>query len=251
MSLTLLLAVHLGTNFKAVTSVALRTLNRQRANIVFSTLGDSGVVVTPMQAAKLERIFEKDGVLRWGESEILGYAKIGTRFTELVDSLGDDASSLGYNAPLVSDGEMKAPGLSIHNVANVFQNEKHLLWYDSRKRWVTICLRNGITPEEQLKAWAHALFVAKEVRHREKRRGDGGKIQLSGEALLGVLETTLQDLDVSFPSTIERLKKAGWDLSTTALETKPGYRVGISSQEIPGAGKDRHEIRLKEAKKDI
>lgn len=251
MSLTLLLAVHLGTNFKAVTSVALRTLNRQRANIVFSTLGDSGVVVTPTQAAKLERIFEKDGVLRWRESEILGYARIGARFIELVDSLGDDASSLGYNAPLTGDGEMKAPGLSIHSVADIFQNEKHLLWYDSRKRWVTICLRNGITPEEQLKAWAHALFVAKEVRHREKRRGDGGKMQMSGEALLSVLETTLQDLGVSFPSTIERLKKAGWDLSTTALETKPGYRVGISLQEIPDAGKDRREIRLKEAKKDI
>lgn len=251
MSLTLLLAVHLGTNYKAVTSVALRTLNRQRANIVFSTLSDSGVVVTPMQASKLERVFERDGVLRWQDSEILGYARIGTRFTELVGSLSDDASSLGYGAPLASGGEMNAQGISISNVAKVFRNEKHLLWYDSQKRWVTICLRNGITPEEQLKAWVHALFVAKEVRHREKRRSDGGNTQMSGEALLGVLETTLHDLGVSFPSTIERLRKAGWDLSTTALETKPGYRVGICSQEIPGAGKDRREIRLKEAKKTI
>lgn len=238
-SLTFLLAVHLGTNFKAVTSVALRTLNRQRANIVFSTLGDSGVVVTPKQAARLERIFEKDGVLRWRESEILGYARIGARFTELVKSLGDDA-------PLAS-GETKAPGLSINSVAKVFRNEKHLLWYDSRTRWVTICLRNDIAPEEQLKAWVHALFVAKEIRHREKRQAPPP----SGEALLGVLETTLHDLGISFSTTVERLKEAGWDLSTTALETKPGYRVGICSQEIPGAGKDKSEIRLKEAKKDI
>lgn len=248
MSLTLLLAVHLGTNYKAVTSVALRTLNRQRANIVFSTLSDSGVVVTPTQAAKLERIFERDGVLRWRETEVLGYARIGTRFIELV---GDDASILGYDAPLTSGGE-KAPGLSISDVVKVFQNEKHLLWYDSRKRWVTICLKDGITPEEQLKAWIHALFVAKEARHREKRRGDdGGNMQPSGEVLLGVLETTLHDLDVSFPSTTERLRAAGWDLSTAALETKPGYRVGICSQKIPAAGRDKSEIGLKEAKKDI
>lgn len=241
MSLTLLLAVHLGTNFKAVTSVALRTLNRQRANIVFSTLSDSGVVLTPIQAAKLERIFEKDGVLRWRESDILGYARIGTRFTELV----------GNNAPLMTGGT-KVPGLSISNIVKVFRNEKHLLWYDSGKRWVTICLKNNITPEEQLKAWVHALLVAKEVRHhREKRRSDGGNMQLSVEELLGILETTLHDLGVFFQSTTERLRAAGWDLSTAALETKPGYRVGICSQEIIDAGQDISEIRLKEAKKDI
>lgn len=246
MSLAILLAIHLGTNFKAVTSVALRTLNRQRVNIVFSTFSDSGVVITPMQASKLERIFEKDGVLRWRDSDILGYARIGTRFTELV----------GNNAPLATGGT-KVPGLSISNIVKVFRNEKHLLWYDSGKRWVTICLKDDITPEGQLKAWVHALFVAKEVRrHREKRRsggggGGGGNMQLSVEEILGVLETTLQDLEVFFQSTTERLRAAGWDLSTAALETKPGYRVGICSQEITDAGQDRSEIRLKEAKKDI
>lgn len=259
-SLTLLLAVHLGTNFKAVNSVALRTLNRQRANIVFSTLSDSDAVVTPAQAAKLERIFEKDGVLRWRDSEILGYASIGVRLTEFVNTLGGvDASIAGYSASLKKDGGIGAP-VSIDDIASVFRNEKYLLWYDSRKQWVTICLRNGITPEEQLKAWVHALFVAKEVRHQGAREKGDGKLQtttttqqqqLSKEALLTILETTLHDLGMSFTNTVERLKEAGWDLGTAVLETKPGYRVGICSVEIPDAGGDKAEIRSEKAKKNI
>ncbi|PYI25603.1 DUF647-domain-containing protein [Aspergillus indologenus CBS 114.80] len=103
--LLMLLALHLGLNYAAVRSVQMTSLNRQRANIVFSTIlntdgdlsqlmdQDSGTstrthseplvptttisphnpradydrlqILTPSQVAKQERIFETDGVLRW------------------------------------------------------------------------------------------------------------------------------------------------------------------------------------------
>ncbi|PYH82051.1 DUF647-domain-containing protein [Aspergillus uvarum CBS 121591] len=103
--LLMLLALHLSLNYAAVCSVQMTSLNRQRANIVFSTIlntdGDlsqlmdqgSGTstrthseplvpkttisphnpsanydrlqILTPSQVAKQERIFETDGVLRW------------------------------------------------------------------------------------------------------------------------------------------------------------------------------------------
>lgn len=240
MSLTLLLAVHLGTNYRAVNSVALRTLNRQRANIVFSRLSDTGVALTPAQAARLERVFERDGLLRWRESEILGYARIGVEVAELARSIR------ATTATAAGDGNSV---LGISDVANVFRNEKHVLWYDSRGQMVTICLKNDITPEDQLKAWVHALFVAREARHREAKDGK----RQTPKDLLSVLETTLHDLGMSFTDNVKRLKGVGWDLGTAVLETKPGYRVGICSVEIPDAGKDRGETRFHEdgAKKDI
>lgn len=276
-SLTLLLALHLGTNYMAVTSVALRTLNRQRANIVFSRLSDinsttttttttGGVMVTPGRAARLERIFERDGVLRWGESEVLGFARIGATFSELAASFhgaiasgGDGARGGGF--PTVGGGghsrgglfPSSRPTITIHDIAKVFRNEKHLLWYDARKREVTICLKNDITSEEQLKAWVHALFVAKKIRHHNDNNSEK-KLSLSSpltnEEILGVIETTLFDLGMSFATTVGQLRAVGWDLGTAALETKPGYRVGICSID---AGKDKDEIRSgrDEAKKDI
>ncbi|RPB07847.1 hypothetical protein P167DRAFT_495171, partial [Morchella conica CCBAS932] len=261
-SLTLLLALHLGTNYMAVTSVALRTLNRQRANIVFSRLSDinstttttttGGVMVTPGRAARLERIFERDGVLRWGESEVLGFARIGATFSELAASFHGAIASGGDGA---RGGLFPSsrPTITIHDIAKVFRNEKHLLWYDARKREVTICLKNDITSEEQLKAWVHALFVAKKIRHHNDNNSEK-KLSLSSpltnEEILGVIETTLFDLGMSFATTVGQLRAVGWDLGTAALETKPGYRVGICSID---AGKDKDEIRSgrDEAKKDI
>src|ERR1700709_2496622 len=69
-----LLAIHLGTNYLAVRAVSMRTLNRQRANLVFSALLEDHYTVgkehvkpfpTPEQISIQERVFERDGVLRW------------------------------------------------------------------------------------------------------------------------------------------------------------------------------------------
>src|ERR1700709_848660 len=86
-ALIALLAIHLGTNYLAVKAVSMRTLNRQRANLVFSTfLEDSKSIhkeqslkalPTPEEISLRERIFERDGVLRWKGSEIIGYCEIG------------------------------------------------------------------------------------------------------------------------------------------------------------------------------
>src|ERR1700753_1137715 len=76
-----LLAIHLGTNYLAVRAVCMQTLNRQRANLVFSSLLEQIasdkttnrgaktlprlVYPTPEEVRLQERVFERDGVLRW------------------------------------------------------------------------------------------------------------------------------------------------------------------------------------------
>lgn len=69
-SLIILLTIHLGTNYLAVRSVSMRTINRQRANIIFnkymSSRHGSRRMLIPEEVSQLERIFEWDGVLRCG-----------------------------------------------------------------------------------------------------------------------------------------------------------------------------------------
>lgn len=100
-----LLALHLSLNYKAVRAVQMTSLNRQRANIVFSGLLESDAefevdeflsgsqrqrqpqqpgpgqtkqksqtenaeekkyqILTPQETSQIERIFESDGLLRW------------------------------------------------------------------------------------------------------------------------------------------------------------------------------------------
>ncbi|KAL2013795.1 hypothetical protein VTN00DRAFT_1320 [Thermoascus crustaceus] len=98
-ALICLLTLHLATNYAAVRAVHMTSLNRQRANIVFSALlgSDPGLdvdslssgeynsyaqkeeggkeveeeeengwkILTPKEVARRERTFERDGVLRW------------------------------------------------------------------------------------------------------------------------------------------------------------------------------------------
>ena len=56
-TLILLLSIHLETNRRAVRAVKLRTMNRQRATLVYHYLRRSHVP-TPAEVAKQERIFE-------------------------------------------------------------------------------------------------------------------------------------------------------------------------------------------------
>jgi hypothetical protein len=202
----------------------MHTLNRQRANIVFSTLVDKDIVLTPEQAAQQERIFEKDGVLRWRASAILGYCKIGVPLKALLQSLGRQETSSGSFRQL--DPE-------ISDLMDLYQQEQYVLWYDSEQHRAFIALKDGATSTSQLKGWCHALRVAREA----KSSDDEGEVAIlsrkatSAESssnknrqVVNLLRRTLVDHSKNFEAYLERLKATGWDLDTAALETKPGYR---------------------------
>jgi len=235
--LALLLAVHLGTNFKAVTAVALRTLNRQRTNIACSTFYDTGKVLAPREVAQQERIFEMDGVLRWRDTTI-GDAQIGAKLAALAESLQSPHSNMG------------GVSVTLTQLVGVFRDEKHLLWYDYAKRRVTVCLKEGVDTEGKLKAWMHALLLAQQI-----HQGRVNSVGSSHQELLGVVKHTLDHIGVSWGSMAQRLREAGWDLDTAVLETVPGYRIDVCSTEITGAGKDKGSGAPvewdDEAKKDI
>jgi len=220
--LVVLLAVHLGTNWLAVRAVSMQSLNRQRANILLSTLRETGhEVLTPAQVAKKEKVFERDGVLRWHTGQILGYCRIGVTLQELLVH-AEGRSSTNKSFP-----DMK---LDLDEFLLVFQRRKYILWFDDSTRQAFIVLKKGASPVDQLQAWMHALVVANEQArddHNSKSQATEYKSYVASH-YKGKAHALLQwaiprtELSVVFEASI---RKAGWDLTVAAMETRPGTRI--------------------------
>jgi hypothetical protein len=253
-----LLVIHLATNYRAVRAVQMTSLNRQRANIIFSTLFETDAepwtnqtkgsgaptkrlkhddvddaifpnlhVPRPNEVAAHERIFERDGILRWTcptspspSSSKVGWCRIGTSLQDLISLLQRD-NSLSILPKLTS----------------LFTSETYLLFLflptstsastsTSKRRGVhpraIIVLKQACTPSQRLKAWAHALLAAR-ILHRDDQGG-------TTEGILRVVEHSLTVLNAEarFDTYLARLRGAGWALDVAALETTPGRRIRIS-----------------------
>jgi hypothetical protein len=209
-----LLAVHLSTNYAAVRSVTMRTLNRQRANIVFSALMAGDGVLTPEEAAKQEFIFEKDGTLRWQGTRRLGTCHIGLPLDGLLLAIGSDV------AP--PTGSFKELSISLASLLEVFATEDYILWFRAADQTATIALKDRASTVAQLKAWSHALRVAQACSEAATRT-----VNVDAQATLITLKDTLRMHNETFDKYLKRLEDAGWNTSIAALETRLGRRIRV------------------------
>ncbi len=168
-------------------------------------------------------------MLRWN-SNVLGHAVIGVKFATILRHLD--------------------VGRSVDELAKVFQNENYILWYttNGNRVRVTICLKNEATAKDHVKAWVHALLLAKKVH-------DGSTSvaysQPSTKEKMEMLRETLQKLDEFFhEELLGRLKEAGWNLSSSAFETHSGFRIRVYS-EGTSARKSHNASSIVEGKKSI
>ena len=201
-------------NYAAVRAVSMRTLNRQRANIVFSTLFDTGTVLSPAEVSQRERIFERGGVLRWRGRRVLGYCKIGVPLSQVLRSVFPERGATG---------SIRNADVRLSTVWDLYRDEDYVLWYDSAKAQAMAVLKDRAPPTSQLKAWAHALSVA----HVLHNRLEGERKALNEEATYTALKDTLADLAGTFANHLQRLRAAGWDVDTAALETSSGRRIVV------------------------
>ncbi|KAI9039106.1 RUS1 family protein [Aspergillus affinis] len=246
-SLVLLLTLHLSLNYAAVRSVQMTSLNRQRTNIVFSTLFESDpdvdfkgfsdsrqvkqrqrgmgfdqtswLVLSPAEVTMQERIFETDGILRWSstrprsEASRIGFCRIGLSVQQFL------ASSSSYT----SSGSLKTH-LPVSQLSTLFEEESYILWlhHTNQTCYASILLKNTSTVQAQLKAWAHALLAVRVVSTSLK---EDSTIHI--DRVLDILSTTLNFLNDNerFDQYLQALTYAGWDVSIDALETKSGRRV--------------------------
>lgn len=211
-ALLLLLAVHLTTNYLAVRAVVMTTLNRQRANIVYTVYRETGVILNPVQVSRRERVFEYDGALRDGPSDtFLGTCKIGASFDVVHRLL--QRSSVPASTVLNDD------------VVRIFADQRYILWHaprsgnSRRPRSFYIWSKDKATPTDHLKAWMHALELSRNylIVGRNKQEATAPDL----------MRSTLDSLDRIFPTFLTQLKAAGWDTSVGALVTKPLRAVSI------------------------
>lgn len=200
-------------NHAAVRSVSMRSLNRQRANIFFSTFLEDGRALTPLEVSKQERIFEWDGVLRWKSSPPLAKAKIGVALQEIL-------SSLGQSSP-VTGATRDAESLLV-KLLGIYALEDYLLWYSYSDRVAYIVLKGSASPTSQLKAWAQGLVLAHRLHQAELATG-----ARAGKEVFGLVEASLLDISKCWDTCTEQLKAAGWDVDIAVLETAPGTRIRV------------------------
>lgn len=206
--LTLVVA-HLSTNYLAVRSVSMQSINRQRANIIFSSLIETGDAPNPDQIAKQERVFENSGRLRWHDSKLIGTCEIGVPFTELLRLIGN----LHSRTKSAQDLQV-----NVTEILNVFADERYLLWIDAGKRRAVIILLDSADVRSQLRAWAHALRAMHALEQKKATNP-------TGVDMLGLLHSTMRDQNAVFQDWIEKLETAGWDTRVAAMETKGAKRI--------------------------
>jgi hypothetical protein len=192
--------------------VRLTTLNRQRANLVFSCIFQHAKLLSPNDVSVVERVFERDGVLRWCGEEVVGWARIGVSVRELLGSVGQHKSA--------RTGSLHLQGGGLGELLDVFGEEKYVLWpAEEEEQAALIVLKEGCTAVDQLKAWAHALLLAKRLQGGTTSKG----------RLLAELRQTLKDVREVFEKHADTLMEKGWDLNVVALETRVGTRAYVDS----------------------
>jgi hypothetical protein len=216
-----LLSVHLAMNYAAVRAVSMTSLNRQRANILFSSLlsAEHSELLSPKEVACYESVFERDGVLRWlGHN--FGYCRIGVSLQTLLSRIGSQHKETG---------SLSLQDFKLEELLRLFAAEGYILWYDDRNSEVLIVLKKDCTALDQLKGWVHALML---VYSRATRKHTlPFFVQGAGYAppRLNELTQTLQETRRVFEKYTEALKAKGWNLETAALETRAGVRALIGT----------------------
>lgn len=257
-TLLFLLSIHLWTNYRAVRAVSMRTLNRQRANIVFSSylqsLRDGGPyeerrkfwpktgqrverddmkynLPSPKEVSIKERIFELDGVMRWQGSVIMGHCALGVPLKDVLDTVRPSARHpmTGSYSLISPDGkshdssEEGDEDISIEALLAVFKYENYILSQSSKSRRprFLIVLKEGSGPVTQARSWFHAFLCARKLYTDP---------ELLQRPIIGLLKETLEEVQDNWPQVRDSLLDAEWDLHTGALETRSGVRVSIESE---------------------
>ncbi|EKD13834.1 DUF647 domain-containing protein [Drepanopeziza brunnea f. sp. 'multigermtubi' MB_m1] len=237
-ALILLLATHLGTNYLAVRAVCMQTLNRQRANLVLSNilqqLSDlddrnrrpaprTGVVgppalpdgitcLTPEEVQLKERVFERDGVLRWNGQQVLGYCRLGVKLQDVLDCLSRSNEVTGSTS---------SPTSRLRELLDIFQEEQYLIWYDEQRKTFLVVLDDESNAVAQLAAWMFALSFAKERMGMEKTETQKTGMEKDFMDALRKERSYMARVQVG----IFEMLGSKWDLETGALETKSGVRI--------------------------
>ncbi|PSK34411.1 hypothetical protein B9Z65_8737 [Elsinoe australis] len=226
-----LLGAHLWLNWMAVRSVTMRTLNRQRAGLVFAEWVEGGQVLGPEQVRVRERVFERDGVVRDVKGNVLGYCHVGVSFEEYLARVGRSRRQGQYAFNVQQQVLDDIDGIGRGSEGS---QRRYLLHLDANGRQCSITLEKNCTVRDQLQAWFTA-YRALQLLHLNEHGHLGNAESMTdrskvhyGSAEMSNTSATLRNAqeyaEGMFPRLESRLEEAGWDLKTSALETRRGSR---------------------------
>ncbi|KAK3710071.1 hypothetical protein LTR37_010502 [Vermiconidia calcicola] len=217
-ALILLLSVHLETNRRAVRAVSMRTLNRQRATLVYHHL-KTGHIPTPEAISKEEHIFERDGVLRAPDRRLLGHCSIGSSMVKLLGKVSTQAHTRTNSSTIRSD--------LLPRLLAVFKDRKYTMWCENRSSSAKfdVVIKTGASSLDLLTAWWQALEFASAITDEEIRLADSSHT----EAILERLKDSAQTAGQLLRDNEVGLREAGWALDLGALETASGVRIAVAA----------------------
>lgn len=214
--LMLLLSIHLETNRRAVRAVSMRTLNRQRATLVYHHLRN-GHVPTPDEISSQEYIFERDGILRDADRTSLGFCIIGASFGDLL------SAALGASRATHS---FKVQHSALLEMLSVSKDRGYVLWAresgGQHSIQIQVVFKQGAASTEALIAWWQSLATANDLSTAETS-------EKSGIALVQCLSQSRDAAEKLLKDHEAGLRAAGWDLDTNALETTSSSRIVLES----------------------
>ncbi|KAG6831424.1 hypothetical protein H0H92_010637 [Tricholoma furcatifolium] len=201
-ALFLLVTSHLLINYFGVCGLKLRSLNRQRADIAWTSyrLSTAGKAPSPAEVSRIDNVLGRPDVFRDDKGRTIGRCTIGSCFLDVFRN--------GFPARLI----------------DLFAQERYLLWYDDHCLYLQpgreeqsvrtssihlhILLKEGYNGTDQLKAWCHAADICRTLT----------KAKLSdSDSALTLVSTTLENTSRDFPGFLESLHSAGWNTDDVAL----------------------------------
>ena len=225
--LATLVCLHLVINYMGVHTLELRTLNRQRASLAWDLYRSSGHTPSPSALCRKEHIFGRPDVLRGSTDHVIGRCRLGSSFSQVFQ---------GHPIPT--------------GLPELFQTERYILWYDPKSLRSSlskpsrndpldlhILLKEGYTPQDQLRAWAHAAELCRLVASLRM----ASVHEKEEEDPLSLVCTALDTSTRAFPDFIKSMRLSGWNTNETVLMA--GAPNGVLTQITSGKVNEGKKIR--------
>jgi hypothetical protein len=189
-----LAAVHLAMNYRAVRAVKMRSLNRQRATLVFREWLDHGTVLTP------ELVAQRESILRNGRGNLTSKSGDYTGFCDF----GTYGDLMGWNPR------------GYHRYD--FETSTYFMgiWHRGGLFYMRIAMKEGT--KSPLAAWFDAVNHAY---HFDSALKDGLQSHYENEMPLGYVSEEQKE------TIFAAMAAVGWDLETNAVETRLPVRVRV------------------------
>lgn len=237
--LIVLVISHILVNYAAVRGVVLRSLNRQRAGLLWTAYRcdpTKSTYLTPTSVAKEELIFSQSSELydtAGGTSRrrVTGYCRIGTPLSTILLGANRQMSWGRWTTSRPAKWAKDLTSAQVLILFDEFSSENFIVWLSpeipSQSFPVLhIVLKEGHAPSDHLKAWVLATEFASLLNAHEKNKGTIS--EQTFEAILPTLQKARRTVESTYPGFLEAIGREGWDLGAAAGGFVTGLPTTIS-----------------------